>query len=258
MPTIATGAKVARLLAVSVVALAALPAAAQVTPSDVRDLVGARASSGESELASRGYINAGGRSGSDRKWIFWWNDRRGVCITVATVEGRYDSLVSTPSADCQQQADRGPAPTAFGYGGPGRDDYREHIALICYGQGDKLTTQSQTGYQWDDDKRKYVPKSGFELTHQDYSTSVTIEIDGERGRIRPAKNMVPPLRSGGEDGWYDINNLSISRDMIRGEFRFNGANKPKLTIDRRAGHITLDGLTKFSGTCTPLDADRKF
>lgn len=239
-------------------ALVALPATAQVTPSDVRDLVGARAASGESELASRGYVNVGGQTGADRKWTYWWNDRRGLCLTVSTVEGRYDSLVSTPNADCQQRADQGFSPPPFGYGGPGRDDYREHIALICYGQGDKLTTQPQTGYQWDDEKRKYVPKSGYELTHQDYSTSVTIEIDGERGRIRPAKNMLPPLRSGGDDGWYDLANLSISRDFIRGEFRLNGANKPKMTIDRRAGHISLDGLTKFSGTCTPLDADRKF
>jgi hypothetical protein len=46
--------------------------------------------------------------------------------------------------------------------------------------------------------------------------------------------------------------------MIRGEFKLNGANRPKLMIDRRAGRITLDGLTKFSGTCDPLDGDRKF
>ena len=37
------------------------PAAqAQTIPSDVRDLVGACGSSGEAELARRGYVNAGG------------------------------------------------------------------------------------------------------------------------------------------------------------------------------------------------------
>lgn len=45
--------------------------------------------------------------------------------------------------------------------------------------------------------------------------------------------------------------------MIRGQFKLNGANRPRLTIDRRAGRIVLDGLTKFSGTCDPLDGDRK-
>lgn len=236
----------------------ARPASAQVTLSDVRDLVGARAASGESELAARGYINVGGQGGDDRVWTYWWNERRGVCLTVSTVGGRYDSLVSGPTPDCQQRADRGFAPPSFGYGAPSRDDYREHIALICYGEGRKLGTEPQTGYQWDYDRKKYVPRTGFVTTNQEYDTSVTVEIDGDRARIRPAKNMLPPLRSSSDNGWYEISNLSISRDMIRGEFRLNGLNKPKLSIDRRAGRIVLDGLTKFSGDCTPLDADRKF
>lgn len=87
---------------------------------------------------------------------------------------------------------------------------------------------------------------------------MTVEIDGDRARIRPAKNMLPPLRSSSDDGWYDVSNLSVSRDMIHGEFRLSGLNKPKMPIDRRAGRIVLDGLTEFSGDCTRLDADRKF
>ncbi len=233
-------------------------ASAQVTPSDVSDLIGARGAGGESELAARGYINVGGRKGDDRAWTYWWNERRGVCLTVATSQGRFSSLVSSPAADCRQGGDQSFAPPEFGFGSPAQTDYREHIALICYGEGQKYGTESQSGYQWDNDKKKYVPRSGFVTTLQDYNTSVTVEIDGDRARIRPAKNMLPPLHSSSDAGWYDISNLSISRDMIRGEFKLNGMNKPKMTIDRRAGHITLDGLTKFSGMCTPLDGDRRF
>ncbi|NBB17653.1 hypothetical protein GVN21_20015, partial [Caulobacter sp. SLTY] len=138
------------------------------------------------------------------------------------------------------------------------DDYREHIALICYGEGDKLTSEYTTSYEWDSDRRKYVQRSGTQLTHKDYDTSVTIQIDGDTGRIRPAKDMVPPLHSESDGGWYQISSLSVSRDMIRGQFKFNGANRPKIMIDRRTGHITLDGLTQFRGTCTPLDGDRRF
>jgi hypothetical protein len=243
-------------------ALLAGQAAAQTTPSDVRDLVGARGSSGESELASRGYVNVGGQTGDDRKWTYWWNERRGACLSVATVNGRYDSIVSTPAPDCRRGGGGGGGaayrPPEFGYGQGGQGGYREHIALICYGEGQRMTTQSKSGYEWDPDKRRYVPRSGVELTRQDYDTSVTIEIDGGRGRIRPAKSMIPPIHADSDAGWYDIANLSISRDMIRGEFKLNGANRPKLTIDRRAGHISLDGLTKFNGTCDPLDGDRKF
>lgn len=247
--------------------MAAGVAAAQVTPSDVRDLVGARAAGGESELAARGYVNAGGRTGDGRKWTYWWNERRGVCLSVATEDGRYASVVSAPAGDCDQGGGRG------GRGGRDgdrayRDDpafrpddggrYREHIALVCYGEGEKLTNEYRSGYEWDRDKRRYAPKSGYELTRKDYETSVTIQIDGDVGRIRPAKNMLPPLHSDSDGGWYDIRNLSISRDFIRGEFKLNGLNRPKITIDRRAGHIRLEGLTNFSGTCDPLDGDRKF
>lgn len=242
--------------ALGVATLAAQPAAAQVTPSDVRDLVGARAAGGEAELASRGYVNTGGRSGDDRKWTYWWNDKRGVCLSVTTVGGRYDSIISTPAPDCGGSGDRY-RPPEFGSGGSG-DGYREHIALVCYGEGQKLTNEYRSGYQWDSDKRRYVPKSGYELTRQDYDTSVTIDIDGARGRIRPAKNMLPPIHSQSDGGWYEISNLDIGRDMIRGQFKLNGANRPKMTIDRRAGRIIIDGLTKFSGTCDPLDGDRKF
>jgi hypothetical protein len=231
-------------------------AMAQVTPSDVRDLVGARAAGGESELASRGYVGAGGRTGDDRKWTYWWNATRGVCLSVATVNGRYDSIVATPAADCGQDGRAAYRPDpAYG---PDSGRYREHIALICYGEGEKYVNAYRSGYEWDRDKRRYVPKSGYELTTQDYETSVTIQIDGDDGRIRPAKNMLPPLHSDSDGGWYDLRGLSISRDTIRGEFKLNGLNRPKLAIDRRTGHITLDGLTKFRGNCTPLDADRKF
>lgn len=246
------------LLGLGASLLQAQPAAAQTTPSDVRDLIGARGSSGEGELAARGYVNTGAQAGDDRKWTYWWNDRRGVCLSVSTVNGRYDSIVSTPAPDCRRGGgDGGYRPPEFGYGRPG-GAYREHIALICYGEGQKLTNQYRSGYEWDTDKRRYVPKSGFELARQDYDTSVTIEIDGDRGRIRPAKNMLPPIHSDSDAGWYEISNLTIDRNMIRGQFKLNGANRPKLVIDRRAGRLTLDGLTKFSGTCDPLDGDRKF
>lgn len=236
-------------------------AAAQVTPSDVRDLVGARGSSGEAELASRGYVNVGGQAGDDRKWTYWWNEQRGVCLSVATKEGRYDSIVSAPAPDCRRGGGNeggGGYPPEFGYGQGGGGGYREHIALICYGEGQKYGSQYKSGYAWDADKRRYVPRSGVEMTRQDYDTSVTVEIDGGRGRIRPAKNMVPPIHGDSDGGWYNIGNLSVSRDIIRGEFKLNGMNRPKLMIDRRSGHISLDGLTKFSGSCDPLDGDRKF
>ncbi len=46
-------------LVLATAGLLSMSALAQVTPSDVRDLIGARAAGAESELASRGYVIVG-------------------------------------------------------------------------------------------------------------------------------------------------------------------------------------------------------
>lgn len=249
------------LAAAGTIIFAGGTASAQSTPSDLRDLVGARGASGESELQARGYVSSGGAQGDDRSWTYWWNGGQNACVSVATRNGRYDSIVSTPATDCGRGDGGGSGfrPQEFGYGSSyDRDGYREHIALICYGEGQHSVAQSQSGFQWDDDKNRYVPRSGYNWTREDYDTSVTIEIDGDQGRIRPASNMVPPIHGSNDNGWYDLANLSVGRDAIRAQFRFSGLNRPTLSIDRRAGHIQIEGLTPFSGTCQALDSDRRF
>jgi len=61
---------------------------AQDTPGDVSDLVGARASSGESQLRSRGYRFIKTSKGGDRSYSNWWRSSTRTCITVATFDGR--------------------------------------------------------------------------------------------------------------------------------------------------------------------------
>jgi hypothetical protein len=41
----------------------------------------------------------------------------------------------------------------------------------------------------------------------------------------------------------------VTSDRITGRYRLNGMNAPHRTVDRRTGHIAIDGLTNFSGTC---------
>lgn len=85
--------------------LTATPALAQDTPRDLRDMVGARAGQAESELQRRGYRNIRGEKGDDRSYTYWWNDNRRQCATIATMDGRYDSITTTPAPDCRQTAD---------------------------------------------------------------------------------------------------------------------------------------------------------
>ncbi|CAN5510100.1 hypothetical protein BH10ACI3_BH10ACI3_11100 [soil metagenome] len=75
---------------------------AQDTPGDLRGLVGVRASNGESELRARGFSFVKTTTNGNRKWSNWWNYSRGLCISVVTYDGRYDSIVTAPGSDCGQ------------------------------------------------------------------------------------------------------------------------------------------------------------
>ena len=94
---------------------AGTPAFTQNTPPGLRDLVGARAGQAEGELGRRGYIAVRTETGDDRKWTFWYNKTYGRCVTIATVNGRYDSIVETPVADCRPRSGAGATPARPGW-----------------------------------------------------------------------------------------------------------------------------------------------
>lgn len=75
---------------------------AQDTPRDLRDLVDARARSGESEMESRGYVHIQTQKSDDRSYSYWWNSSRNECVSIATMDGRYHSITESPSSDCNQ------------------------------------------------------------------------------------------------------------------------------------------------------------
>ena len=98
-------------LALSATLLATTPAMAQtptdpvVSPApdltDIIDLVGARAAGAETAMQRRGYVLSRGQQGDDRVYTYWWNQTRGACVVVATMNGRYDSITATTKPDCE-------------------------------------------------------------------------------------------------------------------------------------------------------------
>lgn len=70
------------------------------TPSELSDLVGAKASSGETQLEQRGYIFIKTEKGEDRIWSNWYKASNKTCVTVVTYNGRYDSITDSPVFDC--------------------------------------------------------------------------------------------------------------------------------------------------------------
>lgn len=80
------------------------PGSAQ-TPRGLEDLVGARAAGGETDLESRGWVHIKTQKSSDGAWSNWWNAPSRECITVATRDGRFAAITSTPAVDCNQRSD---------------------------------------------------------------------------------------------------------------------------------------------------------
>lgn len=65
------------------------------SPSDVADLVGARAPGAESEMQSRGYVDVGGNN-------TWWNAGTKVCVRVHVSQGKYSAISQIKAAACGQ------------------------------------------------------------------------------------------------------------------------------------------------------------
>lgn len=256
---------------VALAVLTAFPALAQ-SPSDVADLVGARGAGGEAQLQARGYVFVRTETGDDRKWSYWWHPQRRQCISVATVDGRYQAITATPAPDCGHAAEAGaghghsghpPVPSVSSAPIPARPEVGGQpvdIGLVCFGDGERPSVANRSGWTWDFETGRYVFGNRVEMTAQHFDTSVTIQLWNGGGRIKLPSGLVPPIHSGGTDGWWELTGATVGDDAIRGQYRLNGLNKPRLTIDRRSGRISIVGTSpyRFSGTCDTIDhADRR-
>ncbi|MNT77919.1 hypothetical protein D3C72_2170950 [compost metagenome] len=72
------------------------------------------------------------------------------------------------------------------------------------------------------------------------------------------KQLVPPIHGDSNNGWWDLMDLVVGHDEIRGRFQLNSLNRPTVVINRRSGVITVDGMIKFSGRCDADDGHRRF
>ncbi|OON60774.1 hypothetical protein B0920_17630 [Massilia sp. KIM] len=137
-------------------------------------------------------------------------------------------------------------------------DRGEDLQLVCYGQAEKIVAESRTGYQWNQEKHRYEPKSELTTGKSDFDSALNVSIHDDRGRIRIPRQLIPPMNSGGSDGWWDIEDLIVGHNEIRGRFRLNALNRPTIMIDRRNGTIVVDGMIKFNGRCDQDSGHRRF
>ncbi len=134
---------------------------------------------------------------------------------------------------------------------------RTDFDLVCTGTGEHMASHDTSGSEWDPDKHKYVHRDGVQYSRDQTQATFQIEIHDGAGRIRPPRSMIPPLSSGSSDGWWPLHDLDITEDRIRGAFKFNGMNSPKISVDRHSGIMTMKGMETFEGTCTAVEPGSK-
>lgn len=129
------------------------------------------------------------------------------------------------------------------------------LGLVCFGDGQRPALATTYGWSWNSRRDRYDFGNRSELTSQQFDASVTIQLWAGGGRVRLPKKLVPPINSRGSDGWWDLYDVSVQPDTIHARYRLNGLNKPEMTIDRRSGQITIQGLSsyQFRGGCDVID-----
>lgn len=222
------------------------------TPPDLSDLVGARGAGGETQMQARGYELVRSTRVRDQSWTFWWSNAQRACVAVSTANGRYASLQTVPEQNCSPGGRRSEAP-------PERQR-PDVLTLVCYGQGHHATYESHSGYEWDDRRKRYEPMQRMESGTEEFQTGVQFDFRGGSGRVHLTGKLVPPLHSGGDDGWWPLEDVQMSPDRITARYQVNALSKPRVEIDRRSGIVEIKGSPGFSGKCDQGDwgAQRRF
>ena len=251
-------------------------------------MVGARAGQAEGELGRRGYRNVGATQGDDRSYTYWWNADRRQCVTIATMEGRYDAITPSPAPDCRQSASVRPndryegqpatrprpgyqpdpglgqppyRPGDGGSGGPVVGGRPVDLGLVCFGDGSRNGIASGTTWTWNAARDRYEYGRYNTSTTEVFDASLMVQTWAGGGRIRLPRTLIPPINSRGDNGWWELYDVAVGPDTIRATYRLNGLNKPKVVIDRRSGRITVQGIASygFRGQCDLIgDAPRRF
>jgi hypothetical protein len=83
--------------------------------SEMRDLVGLRASSAESDLEYRGFTHiTTSEYGNYRQQAYWWNSGDKNCVRVVTANGRIANIGDATAGDCRQKSGGNAAAIAVG------------------------------------------------------------------------------------------------------------------------------------------------
>lgn len=116
------------------------------------------------------------------------------------------------------------------------------LDLVCGGAG-SATRQDNATITGD------VYANVWSQRSQGFGDEVSLYIEGDEGRLRMPRAMLPPVR-GGKDGWFKLGDIQVKEHEITATVRVNFMNNPKVRIDRYTGGISISGKAgDYSGQC---------
>lgn len=128
------------------------------------------------------------------------------------------------------------------------------LRLICRGTGEHRVENFGTAFAFS--RRGTSTAFGVGTQMDQFGEQLDIDIISGRVKVRVPRRMLPKLH-GGVNGWFDVSELVIEADEIRGKVKLNFNEHPNLRVDRRTGSVALDGkVGSFAGQCEKDDTTR--
>ena len=139
----------------------------------------------------------------------------------------------------------------------------DDLNLICKGEATVPSNQVSTSSAQVYGNGASVSGTGTNIISKDIQAYaeiiVKINDDYSFGTIKLPSVMRPPIGGKNIDTW-DLRDLEVNDDEIKGTFKINFLNKPKITISRLTGRIEYKATAwpkNFSGDCEKLDTSLK-
>jgi hypothetical protein len=128
------------------------------------------------------------------------------------------------------------------------------LTLQCAG---KTTSMQNTGRFTAEHTRNFSDRSkttGSIQQSVERDFMVDLEIGDNGARLRISREMVPELNNA-KNGWFDVQELSVTERTISGAFRVNFAIKQKFEIDRVTG--VFRSRRGMEAQCNAVDTTRR-
>ena len=133
-------------------------------------------------------------------------------------------------------------------------DSTQRFDLVCLGGGAATRQDNVTVSGWNS-VGGYGSANIVGNRSVPFDDQVNLWIEGDEGRIRMPRAMLPIIR-GGEDGWFRVGSIQIGANEITGTIRVNPLNNPRVRIDRLTGAISISGKAgDYVGRCQRYDPD---